>query len=49
LELDLGVLDQTSASVPAEMICRASRLVTEQADNPLTQLLVGQINRLLQP
>lgn len=49
LELDLTVLDQTSAGVPAQMVCRATRLVVEQAGNPLTRLLINQINRLLQP
>ena len=49
LEFDLTRLDQANASVPAQMACRATRLVVEQAGNPLTRLLINQINRLLQP
>lgn len=49
IELDLTVLDGTDASVPAEMVCQATRLVTEQADSLLTKLLISQINQLLKP
>ncbi|MFQ5343523.1 MAG: hypothetical protein ACE5F6_18445, partial [Anaerolineae bacterium] len=47
IEIDLTRFDQTNAGVPAEMACRATRLVVEQAGNPLTRLLIDQINRLL--
>lgn len=47
-EFDLSLLDGTSASVPAEMLCQATRMVVEQPDSFLTKLLLGQINRLLQ-
>jgi hypothetical protein len=46
-ELDLTLLSGTSASVPAEMLCRATRLITEETNSPLTNFLINQINQFL--